>query len=89
MPAQTATSQDPSVPTRWLGRWSEWRSGQINRSPGGGARLEWFIRQNDGKIPKPRRESEFAALTDDEAKRIEEIYSEVFGNDRELQTERQ
>lgn len=38
-----------------------------------------FMRQNDGRIPKRRRDHEFAALTDDEAKRIEGIYAEVFG----------
>ena len=37
-----------------------------------------FMRQNGGKIPKMRRNGEFAALTDVEAKRIEAIYNEVF-----------
>ncbi|MCP4382256.1 MAG: cell filamentation protein Fic [Hyphomicrobiales bacterium] len=41
--------------------------------------LLMFMRQNGGTIPKRRRENEFAALTDDEAKRIEMIYGEVFG----------
>jgi len=41
--------------------------------------LLMFMRQNGGKIPKRRRENEFAALTDDEAKRIEKIYAEIFG----------
>ena len=41
--------------------------------------LIMFMRQNDGKIPTRRRKREFAALTDEEAKRIEAIYSEVFG----------
>jgi len=41
--------------------------------------LLMFMRQNNGKIPKRRRNREFAALTDDEAKRIEAIYNEVFG----------
>jgi hypothetical protein len=40
--------------------------------------LLMFMRQNDGKIPKRRRDNEFAALTDEEAERIEAIYSEVF-----------
>jgi hypothetical protein len=40
--------------------------------------LLMFIRQNGGTIPKKRRENEFSALTDEEAKRIEAIYSEVF-----------
>jgi hypothetical protein len=38
-----------------------------------------FMRQNGGKIPKRRRKNEFAALTDEEAKRIEAIFAEVFG----------
>jgi hypothetical protein len=38
-----------------------------------------FMRRSGGTIPKRRRRNEFAALTDDEAKRIEAIYSEVFG----------
>jgi hypothetical protein len=37
-----------------------------------------FMRQNGGKIPKGRRENEFAALTDEEVERIEAIYGEVF-----------
>ena len=40
--------------------------------------LLMFMRQNDGRLPKRRRESEFAALTDDEVKRVEAIYAEVF-----------
>jgi Fic family protein len=41
--------------------------------------LIMFIRQNDGTLPKNRRENEFAALSDAEAKRIEAICNEVFG----------
>ena len=40
--------------------------------------LIMFIRQNDGRLSKRRREKEFAALTDEETRRIEEIYAEVF-----------
>ena len=40
--------------------------------------LIMFIRQNDGKLPKRRREREFAALTDEEAAQIEAICEEVF-----------
>ena len=40
--------------------------------------LLMFMRQNGGRIPKRRRENEFAALSDEEVKRIEAIYSEVF-----------
>lgn len=37
--------------------------------------------QNDGKLAKRRREKEFAALTDDEVIRIEQIYREVFAEE--------
>jgi hypothetical protein len=39
-----------------------------------------FLHQNDGRLSQPARTKEFAALTDDEAKRIEAIFSEVFSN---------
>src|SRR3546814_20097 len=39
-----------------------------------------LIRQNNGKLPKRRREKEFAALTDEEAVRIEAICEDVFGD---------
>lgn len=39
-----------------------------------------FMRQNGGVIPKRRRENEFTTLTDDEARKIEEIYGEVFSD---------
>ena len=42
--------------------------------------LIMFIRQNDGKLPKRRREREFVALTDEEAAQIEAICEEVFGD---------
>jgi len=41
--------------------------------------LLMFMRLNSGEIPKRRRKKEFAALTDEEAKQIEAIYSDVFG----------
>ncbi|MCK4858739.1 MAG: Fic family protein [candidate division Zixibacteria bacterium] len=41
--------------------------------------LIMFMHQNGGTIPKRRRKKEYAALTDEEARRIEEIYGEVFG----------
>lgn len=44
--------------------------------------LIMFIRQNDGTLPKRRREKEFAALTNDEVNRIEAIYNEVFTDGR-------
>jgi hypothetical protein len=40
--------------------------------------LLMFMRQNGGKIPTRCRKNEFAALTDDEAERIEATCSEVF-----------
>ena len=40
--------------------------------------LLMFMRQNNGKISERRRKREFAALTNEEAKRIEAIYNEVF-----------
>ena len=42
--------------------------------------LIMFIRQNGGKLPKRRRNKEFAALTDEEAVIIEAICEEVFGD---------
>ncbi|MCE2521055.1 MAG: Fic family protein [Alphaproteobacteria bacterium] len=43
--------------------------------------LIMFIRQNDGKLPKRRREREFRALSDEETAYIEAICEEVFGED--------
>ena len=37
-----------------------------------------FLHQNEGRLSARAREKEFAALTDDEARRIEEIYAETF-----------
>jgi hypothetical protein len=37
-----------------------------------------FIRQNDGKLSKKRREGEFKKLRDDEAALIEGIVNDVF-----------
>jgi len=37
-----------------------------------------FLRQNEGRLSDRARENEFAALTDDEARRIEDIYAEIF-----------
>jgi hypothetical protein len=39
-----------------------------------------FLHQNDGRLPQRARTKEFAALTHDEAKRIEVIFGEVFSN---------
>lgn len=43
------------------------------------ADLLMFIRQNKGILPKKRREREFAALTDDEVRQLEEIVKNAFG----------
>jgi hypothetical protein len=42
--------------------------------------LIMFIRQNDGKLPKKRRQKEFAALTDDEVRQVEALYEEIFAD---------
>ncbi len=42
--------------------------------------LLMFMRQNGGKLGKRRRESEFAALTDDEVKSVEAIYADVLAD---------
>eukprot|EP01034_Spumella_vulgaris_P042083 gene42083-52168_t len=36
-----------------------------------------FLRQSEGRLSQRAREKEFAALTDDEAARIEAIYARV------------
>jgi hypothetical protein len=38
-----------------------------------------FLRQGHGRLSKRAREKEFAALTDDETRRIEQTYSDLFG----------
>jgi hypothetical protein len=38
-----------------------------------------FLKQNHGQLSKRAREKEFAALTDDETRRIEKAYSDLFG----------
>ncbi len=45
--------------------------------------LIMFIGQNKGRLPKKRREKEFAALSDEETARIEAIYLEVFDDVRD------
>ena len=40
-----------------------------------------FLRQNRGRLSKRAREGEFAALTDDETRRIEQAYGNLFGAD--------
>jgi hypothetical protein len=39
-----------------------------------------FLHQNEGRLSNRAREKEFAALTDEEAHRIETIYGDVFSN---------
>ncbi|MDX8480779.1 hypothetical protein RFN28_20255 [Mesorhizobium sp. VK24D] len=40
-----------------------------------------FLHQNGGQLSNRAREKEFAALTNDEAERIEAIYAQTFGAD--------
>jgi hypothetical protein len=42
------------------------------------------IRQNEGRLSKRRREGEFQALRDEEVAAVEEIVSDVFGDDQRL-----
>jgi hypothetical protein len=37
-----------------------------------------FVSQNEGKLSARARDKEFAALTDEEVRRIEDIYAEIF-----------
>ena len=41
--------------------------------------LRGFLEQNGGRLSARARNREFAALTDDEAARIERLYTESFG----------
>jgi hypothetical protein len=43
--------------------------------------LHGFLQQNGGHLSKRAREKEFAALTDEEVRRIEQAYREAFGID--------
>jgi hypothetical protein len=47
-----------------------------------------FIRRNEGKLGRKRREGEFAKLTDDEVNSIEAIVREAFDGFTEAQTTR-
>jgi hypothetical protein len=38
-----------------------------------------FLRQNQGRLSKRARESEFAELTQDEVSKIEQLYTDSFG----------
>ena len=40
-----------------------------------------FLRQGQGRLSRRARTREFAALTDDETRRIEQVYSDIFGQD--------
>ncbi|WP_027528489.1 Fic family protein [Bradyrhizobium sp. Ec3.3] len=42
-----------------------------------------FLGQNQGKLSKRARENEFAALTEDEVSKIEQLYADAFGQSRE------
>jgi hypothetical protein len=69
----------PSRPSSWRAstasaRWSNQSSPERTLDT-----LFGFLRQNNGRLSKHARENEFAALTDDEARRIEQSYGELFG----------
>jgi hypothetical protein len=38
-----------------------------------------FLKQNRGRLSKRARDKEFAALTDDETRQIEQAYNDFFG----------
>ncbi len=40
-----------------------------------------FLRQNGGRLSRRAREKEFAALTDEEVRRIEGAYADSFGTE--------
>ncbi len=42
-----------------------------------------FLRQNQGKLSQRARENEFAALTEDEVSKIEQLYADAFGQSGE------
>lgn len=47
-----------------------------------------FLRQNRGRLSRRARENEFAALTDDEIRRIEEAYGALFGAEADEESAR-
>jgi hypothetical protein len=40
--------------------------------------LQKFLQQNDGTLSQRARTREFAALTDEEVQRVEQLYSDTF-----------
>lgn len=70
----------------FLGRYDKFRSGveSMVDMPDKTIHLLFrFIRQNDGRFSKRAREKEFAELRDDEVERIEELYRETMGKEKE------
>lgn len=47
-----------------------------------------FPRQNRGRLSRRAREHEFAALTEDEMRRIEEAYGALFGTEADEESAR-
>lgn len=79
--------------TRFLENFDRFRAGveSIVDMPGRTLdNLFGFLRQNRGRLSKRARDKEFAALTDDEARRIEQAYIDLFGAaaDEEIAGER-
>lgn len=78
--AQTIESDLPSE-AAFLQRYDQFaeRVQQIADMPGPTIDLLFrFLQQNEGALSKRAREKEFAALTDGEAKSVEDIYAQVF-----------
>ncbi|TIQ00320.1 MAG: cell filamentation protein Fic, partial [Mesorhizobium sp.] len=83
---QRTIEQDLPNETDFLRRYDQFRQ-QVNAFIDMPERvidlLFHFLKQNGGRLSNRAREKEFAALTDEEAERMEAIYRQVFGNARE------
>jgi hypothetical protein len=82
---QQTVEQDLPNETAFLRRYDEFRS-QVEAFIDMPERtidlLFRFLHQNDGKLSNRAREKEFAALTDQEAERIEIVYRETFNKEQ-------
>jgi hypothetical protein len=78
---QKTIDEDLPEETRFLRRYDTFRAklSLIVDMPGNLSDLLFqFLHQNDGRLSRRGRQKEFAALTDDEVSRIEEIYKALF-----------
>ena len=81
---QQTIEQDLPYETDFLRRYDEFRrriEAMIDMPERTIDLLFRFLQQNDGKLSNRAREKEFAALTNDETKRIEEIFADTFTAD--------